>query len=66
MSKMVDPPEGWRYGFPKVCDKEFSTAEEFNDWLVENGYPRKVIESYGKWFACRWWEEDEESNQKSE
>ena len=46
MPKMVDPPEGWRYGFPKVCDKEFKTGEEFNDWLVENGYPRKVIESY--------------------
>ena len=59
MPKIVDPPEGWRYGFPKVCDKEFKTGEEFNDWLVENGYPRKVIESYGKWFACRWWEEDD-------
>ena len=43
-------------------EKEFKTDEEFNDWLVENGYPRKVIESYGKWFYCRWWNEDEQKD----
>lgn len=60
MATMIDPPEGWRYGFPKECSLEFKSNDEFNDWLVENGYPRSLIESYGKHFHFRMWSTDNE------
>lgn len=37
MKYWVDPPEGWRWGFPKVWDEEVDgTMEEF---LKKNNYP---------------------------
>jgi hypothetical protein len=50
---MVDPPNGWKYGFPKIIPKEHQNREL--DWLVENGYPRHEIDSLGKNFYCRYW-----------
>lgn len=48
---VVDPPEGWKYGFPKV----FNPKEEqsYKDWLLEQGYPEKLIELALK--HSRWW-----------
>lgn len=37
MKYWVDPPEGWRWGFPKVWDEE--TDGDMETWLVEQGYP---------------------------
>jgi hypothetical protein len=38
---IIDPPEGWRYGFPKPIPGDiFSSEEVFSEWLVKNGYPR--------------------------
>lgn len=34
---LIDPPSGWRYGFPKVCKS--SKNQSLKDWLIENGYP---------------------------
>lgn len=53
---IIDPPSGWKYGFPK----EFYNPKglDVKDWLVANGYPKKEIESYGKHFYCRYWEEE--------
>lgn len=37
---MVDPPSGWRYGFPKVWNRK--THPDMTAWLIENGYPPKA------------------------
>jgi hypothetical protein len=37
MTLMIDPPSGWRYGFPKVYDNPNDLSVE--EWLLENGYP---------------------------
>ena len=60
---IVDPtPQGWLYGFPKAVpegvwymdgtmprfkEKEFN----INDWMVEQGYPEKLLE----YNALRMW-----------
>jgi len=43
MTIFVDPPEGWRYGFPKLYPygKDFSKLRE---WFLAEGYPEKNIE----------------------
>ena len=35
---MIDPDEGWRYGFPKMLPNELK-GKDINDWLIEKGYP---------------------------
>jgi hypothetical protein len=55
MSRYVDPPSGWKYGFPKIWDGEGS----MDDWLVEEGYPRSEIEKMGKYFYVRCWAVDD-------
>ena len=52
---MCDPPSGWRYGFPKPQPSDILSREEFHDWLVSEGYPRKMIDDYGDHFYCRYW-----------
>lgn len=47
---LLDPPEGWKYGFPKQCPTEL---KDLNAWLVEQGYPQKLIDSYGEHFYVR-------------
>jgi hypothetical protein len=27
-------------------------------WIVEQGYPRELVESYGEYFFLRFWESD--------
>lgn len=54
----IDPPSGWKYGFPKVLPEE--AKGRVLDWLVENGYPKKVIDSYGDHFYSRYWSEEKE------
>lgn len=49
--RYVDPPSGWRYGFPKVWNGKGSMT----DWLIAEGYPRKEIEKMGNYFFCRSW-----------
>jgi len=58
MSKrtMIDPPSGWKYGFPKVLPD--AQKNRTLEWLVENGYPQKEIDACGKYFRCRYWEID--------
>jgi hypothetical protein len=52
----IDPPEGWRYGFPAVWDKEeYPNIKEF---LLEKGYPDKDIDFAMKYIRC--WEHVEE------
>jgi hypothetical protein len=58
--QMCDPPAGWKYGFPKPMPKDRLSFQEFVDWLVAEGYPRKEIDSYGDHFYCRYWEQEVE------
>ena len=50
--KMIDPPSGWKYGFPKPIPED---VKDELKWLVENGYPQEEIDSCGKHFWCRYW-----------
>lgn len=55
---MVDPPSGWRYGFPKPYFKNAVTDEnELKMWLLSEGYPQKEIDSCGKMFPVRYWQQ---------
>lgn len=53
MVTVVDPPSGWRYGFPKVVPED--RKNDLVEWLVEVGYPRAEIEALGAHFYCRFW-----------
>jgi len=55
--KMCDPPSGWKYGFPKPVPNDLPD-EEFHQWLVKNGYPKILLDSFGDRFWCRFWVED--------
>lgn len=56
---MVDPPGGWKYGFPRPMPVEIREAGgSVIPWLVENGYPQAEVDSYGKHFYVRYWEQD--------
>jgi hypothetical protein len=50
--KMIDPPSGWRYGFPKVLPEDVTDTIK---WLLENGYPQHEIDACGDHFYCRHW-----------
>ena len=50
--KMIDPPSGWRYGFPKEIPENVTNVKK---WLIENGYPQTEIDSFGDMFICRYW-----------
>ena len=58
---MIDPPSGWKYGFPKPLPDP--KPENTIAWLVEQGYPKEEIDSYGQYFYSRYWEtEIEDAN----
>lgn len=60
---MIDPPSGWKYGFPKpYIDEKGNEPTDSREWLIKNGYPKHEIESYGEWFSCRFWEEEISDN----
>ena len=53
--KMIDPPSGWMYGFPKEIPEH---VDDTCKWLVENGYPEKLIKDFGNNFYVRGWYEE--------
>lgn len=55
---IIDPPSGWQYGFPKPIPEE--RKKDVKSWLVEQGYPKPLIDSLGEYFSCRYWEEEQE------
>lgn len=54
---MIDPPSGWKYGFPKAMPKDVTDPIK---WLIENGYPAARIVELGDLFYCRHWYEETE------
>ena len=49
----VDPPEGWRYGFPAIYDPV--KDGKMRDWIVRKGYPLLTIKEYGESWMVRTW-----------
>ena len=53
----VDPPEGWRYGFPAIYDP--ASDGVMRDWIISKGYPVKLIQEYGDVWFVRCWSAEE-------
>jgi len=53
----VDPPEGWKYGFPAIYDPD--TDGQLSEWIVRKGYPLLTIKEYGDAWAVRCWSAEE-------
>jgi len=60
MKLWVDPPGGWRYGFPQIWDG--SKDPDVDTWMRQAGYPDEVRETYGQHFYMRMWEAVEDDN----
>lgn len=39
----IDPPSGWRYGFPKIYTP--LVDGDLSEWLVKQGYPADQLSS---------------------
>lgn len=61
MSTIIDPPGGWKYGFPKPVPEKVHAAVNYKialrKWLIECGYPEKDIPLALK--HSRYWERDD-------
>jgi len=46
----IDPPSGWRYGFPKEAPSNLREMEsnDLTNWLISNGYPVNEVEYWLK------------------
>jgi hypothetical protein len=55
---IIDPPSGWKYGFPKPIPED--RRKDSLVWLVEQGYPQSEIDALGEHFYCRYWEQPDE------
>ncbi len=53
MELMIDPPNGYQYGFPKRWDDDKDL--DLLEWLVAEGYPSELIEELGDGFYVRSW-----------
>jgi hypothetical protein len=51
MKIKIDPPNGWRYGFPKEYDPYRDPP--IREWLVSQGYPQSEIDQAGAGFVVR-------------
>lgn len=54
MRVMIDPPSGWKYGFPKELPQD---VQDIRQWFIDNGYPEKDVDFAMK--HCRQWEKEE-------
>ena len=60
--QMIDPPAGWRYGFPKPYVPE-NDLEHLDDWLLANGYPQREVDQWPNGVPCRlYWVERADPN----
>jgi hypothetical protein len=67
---MIDPPEGWKYKFPKYLLKEdydkLVEEKKLIQWIFDNGYPKNVADQYGNHFHIRIAEIDEKTTRTPE
>ena len=57
---MIDPDEGWKYGFPKMLPNELK-GKDVTEWLIEKGYPIEKLEEWNNtlgYVPIRTWETD--------
>jgi hypothetical protein len=55
---IIDPPSGWKYGFPKPVPQDvLKDDERLAIWLIEQGYPEKEIPLAVRY--SRYWETEE-------
>jgi hypothetical protein len=54
MAVYVDPPSGWKYGFPKALPDGII---DLRKWLLEEGYPEEDIDFALKYI--RTWTDEE-------
>lgn len=49
-SIFIDPPSGWKYGFPKQAPATLRemNGDDLNEWLLRNGYPEEEINYWRK------------------
>jgi len=61
---VVDPPEGWRYGFPKVVPEGYMKMswDDKKKWYMEQGYPKSKIDEYGEFFYISMWHKGDEEH----
>jgi hypothetical protein len=59
MALMIDPPSGWMYGFPKALPDP--PPEDIKKWLIENGYPQRLVWQLGEDMFYRLWEESNDN-----
>lgn len=56
---MIDPDQGWKYGFPKPKPPD---DVDMREWLIENGYPESLIEYWERsslgYVPCRMYTDD--------
>lgn len=52
---IVDPPSGWRYGFPLAWDKD--KHPDFRQWLIESGYPEADVD-FAVEYSRFWYEKE--------
>jgi hypothetical protein len=53
----VDPPEGWKFGFPAIYDPD--ADGQMSDWIISKGYPIQIIKEYGEQWMVRCWPAEE-------
>ena len=51
----IDPPSGWKYGFPKIIPEGI---KDHTKWIIDQGYPKRLADSLGDHFYCRYWNEE--------
>ena len=49
--------EYWLFGFKYTKDQWEDRKKDVTVWLVEQGYPKEMIDSFGEHFYCRYWEQ---------
>lgn len=54
----IDPPEGWRYGFPRAVPE--GIEDGIHEWMIKVGYPKEKMEAYGESFYCGMWYEEKD------
>ncbi len=52
---VIDPPMGWRFGFPAVYDGDLGDEKAIEAFCIKRGYPQKLIDQ-GMLKHCRWWD----------
>ena len=57
---MIDPPSGWRHGFPIYVNEseginvQEMDLEQLREYLYENGYPKMMCEENAGWTRFMW------------